>query len=279
MNDISSYRGGYTKALRREVECALFNEGLLGIVSTSAMELGVDIGDLDCTLHAGYSGMASLWQQSGRAGRGQKGSSMAIFVATNSVVDQYIVNHSHFVFESELENTVIYPFNRRIWSQHLLCSIADQAMDRREIESVWTNPEDPGHGQAIEAMLAELAENEQIVFDHKIKKWLISPKYRAILALRRHQSERVHFAQSASSHRLHPAKWIGIRSIDDVQIAVIDGHGQVTWLLRDAQCPAIAMPKVTDFENVETHTLFSSHSLAELGIGQCRATSFCSVSS
>ena len=227
MNSISSYRGGYNKALRREVEAALFNEGLLGIVSTSAMELGVDIGDLDCTLHAGYSGMASLWQQSGRAGRGQKGSSssLAIFVATNSVVDEYIVNHSHFVFESELENTVIYPFNRRIWSQHLLSSIADEPMDREEIESVWTNPEDPNHGETIEAVLGEMAESEQIVFDRKLKKWLISPKYRAILALRCHERDRVHTA----SYRLHPAKWIGIRSIDDVQIAVVDSGGKVDF--------------------------------------------------
>ena len=221
VHSVSSYRGGYRKALRREIEANLFNDQLIGLVSTNAMELGVDIGDLDCTLHAGYSGLASLWQQIGRAGRGNNGdtASMAIFVATNSVIDEYIVNHSHFVFDSKLENTVIYPFNRRIWSQHLLSSIADEPMDRTEIESIWSNPDDPEHSKIIESILNELAENEQITFNEKMAKWVLSPKYRAILALKCHQNERVNYGHS--SHRIHPAKWIGIRSIDPITFSVL----------------------------------------------------------
>merc|ERR1712130_759180 len=99
MNLIKSYRGGYNKELRRKIESDLFNNILLGIISTNAMELGVDIGHLDCTLHVGYSGLSSLWQQTGRAGRSGK-PSLAIFIAQNSVIDQYIIHHHHILFNS-----------------------------------------------------------------------------------------------------------------------------------------------------------------------------------
>src|SRR4030095_13593095 len=86
---VSGYRGGYLPLRRREVEQGLRSGDVLGVVATSALELGIDIGHLDVAVLAGFPGtIASLWQQSGRAGR-RSGPSAAILVATSAPMDQY----------------------------------------------------------------------------------------------------------------------------------------------------------------------------------------------
>ena len=90
---LSPYRAGYTPEQRRSIETMLFGGQLLAVVSTSALELGIDIGALDAAVTVGYPGtMASLWQQWGRAGRG-KGESLGIFVAGNDALEQFFVKH------------------------------------------------------------------------------------------------------------------------------------------------------------------------------------------
>ena len=89
-----SYRAGYLPAERREIEEKLFSGNLVGVTATTALELGVDVGGLDATLHVGYPGsVASMWQQAGRAGRGGQ-PCLTVVIGMESGLDQYL--HSAF---------------------------------------------------------------------------------------------------------------------------------------------------------------------------------------
>jgi DEAD/DEAH box helicase domain-containing protein len=116
---VTPYRAGYTPEQRRKIEEMLFGGRLLAVVSTSALELGIDIGALDAALTVGYPGtMASLWQQWGRAGRG-KGESLAVFVAGNDALEQFFVKHPDELLEREVEAATIDFANPFIHSSHL----------------------------------------------------------------------------------------------------------------------------------------------------------------
>ena len=122
-NSIRSYRGGYLPEERRKIEKELFSGKLLGVVSTNALELGINIGSLDAAILIGYPGtIASLWQQAGRAGRGKE-DSLAVFIAYNSPIDQYLINHPDFLFEQSPENAIIDPDNPYIAIGHLRSAI------------------------------------------------------------------------------------------------------------------------------------------------------------
>ncbi|MCE5253657.1 MAG: DEAD/DEAH box helicase, partial [Actinomycetia bacterium] len=116
---VSPYRAGYTPEQRRSIETMLFGGQLLAVVSTSALELGIDIGALDAAITVGYPGtMASLWQQWGRAGRG-KGESLAIFVAGNDALEQFFVKHPDELLTREVEAATVDFANPFIHSGHL----------------------------------------------------------------------------------------------------------------------------------------------------------------
>jgi DEAD/DEAH box helicase domain-containing protein len=119
---VRGYRGGYLPNRRRQVEQGLRAGEVLGVVSTNALELGVDIGHLDVAVLAGYPGtIASLWQQSGRAGR-RSGSSAAIMVATSAPLDQFMVTHPEYLFGTSPEHARINPDNPFILVNHLKCA-------------------------------------------------------------------------------------------------------------------------------------------------------------
>src|SRR5881409_1269280 len=118
---VRGYRGGYLPTRRRAVEKGLREGEVLGVVSTNALELGVDIGHLDVAVLAGYPGaIASLWQQAGRAGR-RSGSSAAIFVATSAPLDQFMVTHPEYLFGTPPEHARVNPDNPFILVNHLKC--------------------------------------------------------------------------------------------------------------------------------------------------------------
>jgi DEAD/DEAH box helicase domain-containing protein len=119
---IRGYRGGYLPGERREVERGLRDGRILGVVTTTALELGIDIGSLDACIMAGYPGsIASTWQRAGRAGR-RSGSSCAIFVASSAPLDQFIVQHPEYFFGTSPEHAHIQPDNLEILVNHLKCA-------------------------------------------------------------------------------------------------------------------------------------------------------------
>lgn len=119
---IKPYRGGYLPEERRAIEKALFAGELRGVVSTNALELGVDIGGLDAVVMIGAPPtLASVWQQAGRAGR--KGRpSVAVLVAYNETVDQYLMHHPDFFFGRSPEAACVDPQNPYILAQQLACA-------------------------------------------------------------------------------------------------------------------------------------------------------------
>ena len=119
---VRGYRGGYLPLRRREVEQGLRSGDVLGVVSTSALELGIDIGHLDVAVLAGYPGtIASMWQQAGRAGR-RSGESAAVMVATSSPMDQYLAAHPDYLFGASPEHARINPENPFILINHVKCA-------------------------------------------------------------------------------------------------------------------------------------------------------------
>src|SRR5215510_12823871 len=119
---IRGYRGGYLPNERREIERGLREGKIRGVVSTSALELGIDVGSLDATVMAGYPGtIAATWQRAGRAGR-RSGSSCAVMVASSSPLDQFIVRHPDYFFGNTPEHAFIQPDNLEILVNHMKCA-------------------------------------------------------------------------------------------------------------------------------------------------------------
>ncbi len=116
---VRGYRGGYLPTERRAVERGLRDGELLGVVSTNALELGVDVGQLDVAILAGYPGsIAATWQQMGRAGRRQE-TSVAVLIAGGGPVDRYVVEHPEFLLASTLEEARLDPDNLHVLLAHL----------------------------------------------------------------------------------------------------------------------------------------------------------------
>jgi DEAD/DEAH box helicase domain-containing protein len=119
---IRGYRGGYLPTERREIEHGLREGRIRGVVSTNALELGIDVGSLDATVMAGYAGtIASTWQRAGRAGR-RSGSSCAVLVASSAPLDQFIVRHPDYFFGRSPEHAFVQPDNLEILLNHLKCA-------------------------------------------------------------------------------------------------------------------------------------------------------------
>jgi DEAD/DEAH box helicase domain-containing protein len=119
---IRGYRGGYLPTERREIERGLRDGRIRGVVTTSAMELGIDVGSLDAVVMAGYPGtIAATWQRAGRAGR-RSGSSCAVLVASSAPLDQFIVRHPDYFFGNTPEHAYIQPDNLEVLINHLKCA-------------------------------------------------------------------------------------------------------------------------------------------------------------
>ncbi len=119
---IAPYRSGYLPEERRAIERRLFSGELAGVVSTNALELGIDVGSLDAAVLVGFpTTIASTWQQAGRAGRTQD-PSLAVVVAYNEPIDQYLMRHPGYFFEQSPEAAVVDPHNPYLLAGQLACA-------------------------------------------------------------------------------------------------------------------------------------------------------------
>ncbi|MFD0697125.1 DEAD/DEAH box helicase [Paenibacillus sp. GCM10027628] len=129
---IRGYRGGYLPKLRREIERGLRSGEIRGVVSTNALELGIDIGQLQACVLNGYPGtIASTWQQSGRAGRRQE-TSLTILVASSNPLDQYLIQNPRYFFERPPEQALIHPDNLIILVDHVKCAAYELPFEANE---------------------------------------------------------------------------------------------------------------------------------------------------
>lgn len=150
---ISSYRGGYKPLERRNIEKNLKNGDISGVVSTNALEVGIDLGGLDSVIISGYPGsIISVHQQAGRAGRSGK-DAMITFIAQQSPIDQYFMSNPNAFFEAPKEHAIIDPNNPYILASHLLCASAELPYTERDTEFF---------GEEAKEIIAQLKEQHLI---------------------------------------------------------------------------------------------------------------------
>jgi len=181
---VEAYRGGFLPNERREIEKGLRDGSIHGVVSTNALELGIDIGGLDASVVAGFPGsFNSFWQQSGRAGR-RGGYAVSVFVASSSPIDQFIMNDPDWFFRKSAEEARVDPENPYILTDHVKCACFE--LPFRDDEA--------GMGNAKDVL--EYLEEEGIV---------------------RHSGDKWHWAD-----RSFPAEGISLRSASADNVVIID---------------------------------------------------------
>lgn len=159
---ISPYRAGFLPAERREIEQKLFSGELMGVISTSALELGVDIGGLDVCILCGYPGsIASMWQRAGRVGRGER-ESLVVMIALKDALDHYLVSHPEMLFSKPHEAAACDPTNERILKQHLVCAANER----------WLSIDDPVYSGYIgEPVFEELLAEHSLIAGKRGDLW------------------------------------------------------------------------------------------------------------
>jgi DEAD/DEAH box helicase domain-containing protein len=161
---IKPYRAGYLPQDRRQIEQELFSGELLGVVTTNALELGIDIGDLEATVLTGYPGsMASAWQQAGRSGRGREGA-LSFLIALDNPLDQYFMRHPDYFFDKSVENALVNPANPYILRAHLLCAAWELPL---------TSHDESFFGATLNEERAEL--ERQGLLRERNSRWYLSP--------------------------------------------------------------------------------------------------------
>ncbi len=184
---IKVYRAGYLPEERRQIERELFGGQLIGAVATVALELGIDIGDLEATVLAGYPGsVASTWQQAGRSGRGKEGS-LSFLIGLDNPLDQYLMRHPEFFFQKSCENALVNPDNPYILQAHLLAAAWESPLSNNDANFF-------GVGFGLE--IADLVEQGKL--RQSGRRWYLSPSI------------------------AYPAQAINIRSTSGESFAIID---------------------------------------------------------
>ncbi|XWS37243.1 hypothetical protein CRYUN_Cryun19dG0026700 [Craigia yunnanensis] len=194
VNSICAYRAGYVAADRRRIESDFFSGKLCGIAATNALELGIDVGHIDVTLHLGFPGsIASLWQQAGRSGRRER-PSLAVYVAFEGPLDQYFMKFPEKLFRCPIECCHIDAQNQQVLEQHLVCAALEHPLSLLYDEKYFGS----GMNSAITAL--------------KSRGYLISDPSNDSLAK----------IWSYIGHEKMPSRSISIRAIEAERYIVID---------------------------------------------------------
>ncbi len=150
---ISAYKAGYRADERAQIEAGLRSGHLRGVVSTNALELGIDVGSLDLAVLAGYPGSSmSFWQQAGRVGRRAEREAVVVFVAGDDALDQFHIQHPEAFFGRAMEHAAVDPSNASIQLGHVLCAAAEAPLLDSELE-LW-----PTNARALVQRLVEAGE-------------------------------------------------------------------------------------------------------------------------
>lgn len=151
---IKGYRGGYLPRERRAIEAGLRSGEVKAVVSTNALELGIDIGQLEACIITAYPGsIAATWQQAGRSGR-RSGASLAVLVANNDSLNQFIANNPDYFFSSSPERALVNPDNLIILTNHVRCAAFELPFQKGEL-----------FGQAEVQEILEFLEEEQVLYE------------------------------------------------------------------------------------------------------------------
>jgi DEAD/DEAH box helicase domain-containing protein len=220
-NKVRAYRGGYLAGDRREIEQQLFSGELLGVTTTNALELGIDIGSLDASLTVGYPGtIASTWQQAGRAGRGKE-ESLSVLIAANSPIDQYLMQHPEYFFGQNPEHAIIDPQNVHVLAGHLACAAQELPIEASE---------EAQFGEYAAAVLEILEDAKQV----------------------RRQGDRWHWVGSS-----HPQGKVRIRNISENNFTIHDRTDpekvQVIGEVDEFSAYTLLHPQAIYMHNAETH--------------------------
>jgi DEAD/DEAH box helicase domain-containing protein len=206
---ISPYRAGYTIRERREIEGRLFRGEMLGVVSTNALELGVDVGALDAVVCCGYPGsVASIWQQWGRAGRAKE-PSLAVYIAGRDSLDQYLYENPEKVLGKRVEAARLTLENSYILGPHLLAAAYEAPLEDRDEEYF---------GYAYGAVVEDLVGSGDLV----------------------ESGERMHYTRGDK-----PAWDISLRSADSGSVLVADREGEVIGSVEARRAPMDLHPGAT----------------------------------
>lgn len=216
---IRSYRGGYLPEERREIERELFSGRLMGVASTNALELGIDVGSLDAAVIVGFPGtIASTWQQAGRAGRASE-EALAVLVAYNDSIDQYLMRHPDYFFRQSPENAVIDHENKYILAKHMRCAAFELPITRQDERHFG------GMMRPIIDLLEEFNELKEIDGRHY---W---------------------------SSTEYPARQVSLRTISDDTYAIVDlGRGnEVIGVVDGISALELVYPEAIYLHDGETH--------------------------
>ena len=218
---VSAYRGGYLPEERRALESALVRGELVGVATTNALELGVDISGLDAVLVAGFPGTrASFWQQAGRAGRAAD-SALVVLVARDDPMDTYLVHHPDALLGAPVEGCVLDPTNPYVLAPHLACAAAELPLTERDVAEVFGGP-------AAEEVLDDLVASR--VLRRRPTGWFWP------------------------SPREQPAGSVDLRGSGAGQVAVVEsGTGRMLGTVDAASAPATLHPGAVYLHRGDSH--------------------------
>ena len=199
---IAAYRAGYHAADRREIERRLFSGELLAVVATTALELGIDIGDMDASILVGFPGtVASMWQQAGRAGRRGDAPSLSVLIAYGDPMEQYFMRYPQDLFGRPVENALINPDNPYLLRMHLPCAARELPLTVDPPASMRALDDEQLFGPNFPHVMREL--EEQGILAYRGQRWYYMG-------------------------RDYPARRVSLRSIDADRFLIIEeGTGQV----------------------------------------------------